>query len=131
MSPASPSAFGPEPDATAALDLQHLAEIRDMPGMKGGSLLTEFVALFLREEPARFAELTRLAAARDYGELQRLAHASAGSCAMLGALAMQHAALTVQGAAQANAADAVAAALVKLDQEWARLQAALREQRLI
>ncbi len=131
MTPPSASGFGAERDPNAVLDLQHIEEIREMPGLKGGSLLTEFVALFMREEPARFVELARLAKTKEYEEVKRLAHATAGSCAMLGALAMQHAALKLQAGAQAKSAEAISASLVGLDQEWVRLQAALKEHRLL
>ena len=91
---------GMSPAEPVVLDLGHLDEIRAMPGMKGGSLLEEFVALFLRDEPPRLAELKALAReGTQRAEIKRLAHTLAGSCAMLGALDMQHAALAVQAAA--------------------------------
>ena len=116
MSPAEP----------VVLDLGHLAEIRKMPGMKGGSLLQELIGLFLRDEPGRLAELKVLA--RDgsqRAEIKRLAHALAGGCAMLGAIQMQHTALALQAAAAAAAPAELSARLAAVDAAWTRLRAEL------
>jgi HPt (histidine-containing phosphotransfer) domain-containing protein len=118
----------PEPPSAdrVVLDLNHLAEIREMPGMKGGSLLQEFVALFLRDEPGQLAELTDLVRqGTQREEIKRLAHSLAGSCAMLGAIQMQHAALAVQAAAPTGSPAELSARLAAVDVAWERLQSAL------
>ena len=121
----------PEPGPAPVLDLDHLAEIREMPGMKGGSLLQEFVVLFMRDEPGRLAELKRLAQqGTERAEIKRLAHSLAGSCAMLGALQMQQAALAVQASAAAGAPAELSARLAAVDGAWQRLQEALARQGL-
>ena len=114
------------------LDLGHVAEIRDMPGMKGGSLLHEFVALFQREEPGRLAELRRLTSAgQPREEIKRLAHSLAGSCAMLGALQMQQAALELQSVALAGSIPELAARMTAVDAASRRLQEALARHDLL
>jgi HPt (histidine-containing phosphotransfer) domain-containing protein len=113
------------------LDFGQLEEMRGMPGRHSASLLTEFVALFMREEPARIAELRRLAGIGQWSELKRLAHSLAGSCAMLGAIEMQRAALKLQAAAGSGRPAEVALRLEGVEAAWKRVQETLARHGLL
>jgi HPt (histidine-containing phosphotransfer) domain-containing protein len=102
-----------------------------MPGRKGGSLLTEFIALFLRDEPARIAELARLVGERQNKEIARQAHMLAGSCAILGAIELQRSALELQAATRAGPPRDMAGHISQLKAAWIRLQSALASQGLL
>jgi len=115
-------------DGDAVLDMALLQTMRDTPGHQGKTLLDDFVALFLRDEPRRVAELRKLAEERAAAELARMAHTVGGSCAMMGAKQMQRAALTLERSANGHDWAAVDAALVGIDRAWAALGAALRNE---
>lgn len=108
------------------LDLSLLVTMRSTPGHQGKTLLDDFVALFLRDEPRRVAELRKLAGHSAPAELARLAHTVGGSCAMMGAKQMQQAALGLEAAANTGVPGAVEAALDRIDTAWAALRTALQ-----
>jgi len=108
------------------LDMSLLVTMRSTPGHQGKTLLDDFVALFLRDEPRRVAELRKLAGHSPPAELARLAHTVGGSCAMMGAKQMQQAALGLEAAANSAAPGDVEAALDRIDTAWAALRTALQ-----
>jgi two-component system sensor histidine kinase/response regulator len=113
-------------ESNAVLDLALLQTMKDTPGHRGKTLLDDFVALFLRDEPGRVNELRALAAQRAPGELARLAHTVGGSCAMMGAKQMQGAALALERAAHAGDWAEVDVAVAAIDAAWAKLCDALQ-----
>jgi CheY-like chemotaxis protein len=119
---AAPVAAVPPP----VLDLSLLGTMRLTPGHQGKTLLDDFVALFLRDEPRRIAELRKMAGSAPLPELARLAHTVGGSCAMMGAKQMQHAALALEKVAKSGDPDQLAPALAQVDAAWAALREAMR-----
>jgi len=115
-----------EAASTPVLDLSLLGTMRQTPGNQGKTLLDDFVALFLRDEPRRIAELRKVAGSAPAAELARLAHTVGGSCAMMGAKQMQQAALALEEAAKTGPADQLEPALARVDAAWAELRRALR-----
>lgn len=116
---------------TGVLHLPVLTRMRELPGRHGPSLLPELVALFVRVEPGRLDEMTRLAEAGQTTDIAHLAHLMAGSCATIGAHEMQAAALRLEQAAVAGVVDDVARQLVALRVAWKRLEAALAHHTLV
>jgi CheY-like chemotaxis protein len=124
---AAPAAAAPLPAGEEpVLELGLLRTMRSAPGHHGQTLLDDFVALFLRDEPRRVSELRTLAAKRVPAELARLAHTVGGSCAMMGAKQMQSAALALERAANSLEWTEVDAALGRIDTAWDSLRQALR-----
>jgi two-component system sensor histidine kinase/response regulator len=114
------------PPSFPVLDISLLQTMRATPGQQGTTLLDDFVALFLRDEPRRVAELRQLAAQSPPAELARMAHTVGGSCAMMGAKQMQQAALALEAAVNSGTPAAVALALDRIDTAWAALRDELR-----
>ena len=114
------------PPSSPVLDMSLLETMRATPGHQGKTLLDDFVALFLRDEPRRVAELRQQAAKCPPAELARMAHTVGGSCAIMGAKQMQRAALGLEEAATSGVPGAVDAALAKIDTAWAALRDALK-----
>jgi CheY-like chemotaxis protein len=114
------------PPSYPVLDMSLLQTMRATPGHQGTTLLDDFVALFLRDEPRRVAELRQRAGQSPPAELARMAHTVGGSCAMMGAKQMQQAALALEAAANSGTPAAVAVALDRIDTAWAALRDQLR-----
>jgi len=126
LPPASAVPLPAKPETEPVLDKMLFQTMRDTPGHQGKTLLDDFVALFLRDEPRRVCELRKLAKRRTPTELARMAHTVGGSCAMMGAKQMQGAALALERAAAAHEWAEVDAALLGVDTAWSALGAALR-----
>ncbi len=114
------------PPSYPVLDMSLLETMRATPGHQGTTLLDDFVALFLRDEPRRVADLRQQAVKSPPAELARMAHTVGGSCAMMGAKQMQRAALGLEEAANSGAPGAVDTALAGIDTAWAALREALK-----
>jgi CheY-like chemotaxis protein len=104
------------------LEPAQLAMLRELPGSEHDSLLDELVPVFLRETAPMPAKLRELADQRAWGDVVRLAHRLAGSCANLGARSLRQAALGLEKAAQAGQTEEAQAQLAALDREWERLR---------
>jgi len=124
--PAPPPVAREDP-AAGVLDLPLLETMRSLPGRNGPSLLPELVALYLKEEPRRLAELALLVQGRRGDEVGRLAHTLAGSGANLGARQVQAVALALEQSALAGDWVEAEARLAALRQAGGRLRAALVE----
>jgi CheY-like chemotaxis protein len=107
------------------LDVSLLENMRVLPGRRGPSLLPELVEAFVREEPARMADLLRLTEAHDGTALARVAHTMAGSCASVGAKHMRAAALALEHAAQTGTWRDVPTRIAAVHNAWAQVRAAL------
>jgi HPt (histidine-containing phosphotransfer) domain-containing protein len=114
-----------ENNQDGVLDVHVLAEMSSGSDRLDEPVLVGLIALFLREETPRLAELGRLAAAREGRELARTAHKLAGSCAVIGATQMCEMAQALERTADAGAWDDVAEQLVGVRTSWIRLRAAL------
>ncbi|MBI5767946.1 MAG: response regulator [Verrucomicrobia bacterium] len=121
--PRPPAPAAPEP---AVLDPHAMELVRGLPGRAGPSLWPEMVALFLREEPVKLADLGRQIAARAAGDAAATAHTLAGSCASLGAGQMRAAALAVERAVRAGDWSGAALRLAEVRAASAGLRAALK-----
>jgi HPt (histidine-containing phosphotransfer) domain-containing protein len=119
-----PDAGGPSPEAEV-LDLRVLEEMGILPGSGPGSLPSEIITIFLREEEPRVEQLGRNLAGRNGPDLAQAAHNVAGSCAILGARQVQAAAIALELAARAEDWAGAAIHLVALQGAWLRLQGAL------
>ncbi|HZZ57472.1 MAG TPA: Hpt domain-containing protein [Opitutaceae bacterium] len=122
MDDGSPAWPPRDPRPPEVLDRAHWEMLR---GPAGHPLVSDFMVLFARDEPARLARMPGLAAARDTRELAWCAHTIAGSCAMLGAREMQACALAVERAVASGRWDEVTPRLTALNQAWSRLRVVL------
>jgi HPt (histidine-containing phosphotransfer) domain-containing protein len=122
QSPGRPAA---PPAELAVLDLGVLRDMGIVPGSGPGSMPSEIIALFLREERPRVERLAGFAAERKVQDLAQAAHNVAGSCAILGARQVQAAAISLELATRALDWPAVAVRLAELLAGWVRLEAAL------
>jgi len=103
-----------------------IEQLRDLPGRKHTTLLLDLIEIYQHETPAALVKLRQLAAQQD-PDTAMLAHRLAGSSANLGGLQMRKAALAVEQAALGGAWDELPERLTALEQEWHRLQSALRQ----
>jgi CheY-like chemotaxis protein len=106
------------------LDVTVLESLRGVPGREGSRLIPELVATFCREEPERQAALARLVAARNGTALAQLAHAFAGSAAIIGAHELRESLLMLEQAALGGDWSETARVLEELSERGRRLQAA-------
>jgi HPt (histidine-containing phosphotransfer) domain-containing protein len=109
----------------AVLDLGVLEEMGIIPGSRPGSLPTEIITIFLREEQPRMRGLAALAAARKTPELAQAVHNLAGSSAILGARQVQETSIVLELAVRAEDWPKVAVLLPSLQEAWVRLEAVL------
>jgi HPt (histidine-containing phosphotransfer) domain-containing protein len=118
------NAGGLSPEAEV-LDLRVLEEMGILPGSGPGSLPSEIIVIFLREEQPRVEQLGSQLAERNGLDLAQAAHNVAGSCAILGARQVQAAAIALELAARAEDWADAAIQLAALQGAWLRLVGAL------
>jgi HPt (histidine-containing phosphotransfer) domain-containing protein len=111
------------------LDLGVLEEMGIIPGSGAGSLPSDIITIFLREERPRMEKIVGLAVERRVPELAQAAHNVAGSSAILGARQVQATAIALELAVRAEDWPAVAEHLMALLGAWARLEVALTSYR--
>jgi len=119
-----------EKEFDGVLDLSVLGEMCSVSGRLDDPVLVGLIALFLREETPRLAELERLAGERNGEELARTAHKLAGSCAVIGAFQAYEAAQALERTADAGEWDEVAPQLAGVRAAWTRLLAVLARHNL-
>jgi HPt (histidine-containing phosphotransfer) domain-containing protein len=112
-------------DAGRCLDLRILDAMCATPGRYDDPVLTNLIALFLREETARVASLAPLASARDLGSLAKAAHKLAGSAAVIGANPLMEAAQKLERLALEGDRESVGPQLDRACGAWTELLAAL------
>jgi HPt (histidine-containing phosphotransfer) domain-containing protein len=113
------------PNDIEVLDLGVLEEMGIIPGAGAGSIPSDIITIFLREERPRMEKIVGLAVERKVPELAQSAHNVAGSSAILGARQVQVAAIALELAVRAEDWPAVGAHLTELLGAWSRLEAAL------
>jgi CheY-like chemotaxis protein len=105
-----------------AIDQAALDRLRQMGGPK---LVTDMVAVFLRNAPVRLAEARAALGAGRFEPVERAGHSLKSSCAYVGAAAMAGLARQLEAAGKAGRADESAGLLDAADRELAAVQAAL------
>ena len=118
------AASAPEPPV---LDLSLLESMRELPGRNGPSLLPELISVFSRDEPARHQEIAQLVEERRGPELAHVAHAFAGTCAIIGAQELRKAVLALEQAALTEAWTDAPSLLEAMEMAGQRVRAALSE----
>ena len=108
-----------------SVDPKMLAVIRDLPGVRGPSLLPEMVEAFIAAHSGSPEEMALMASRRAGAELADAAHRLAGSCSNFGARQTQDAALAVERLAKDGDWTGVDAGLGALREALHRLQVAL------
>ena len=88
------------PAVVTVLDPAQLAQLRNLPGRHGPTLLTDVVDLARTEFPAGLGKLQSLLEQRAAGEVVQLAHRLAGSAANLGAGAFRRVLQDIEAAAR-------------------------------
>ena len=107
------------------LDLGVLEEMGIIPGSGAGSIPSDIITIFLREERPRMEKIVGLAVERKVPELAQAAHNIAGSSAILGARQVQVTSIALELAVRAQDWPAVATHLTALLSAWGRLEEAL------
>jgi CheY-like chemotaxis protein/HPt (histidine-containing phosphotransfer) domain-containing protein len=116
----------PAPSYVARLDLERLAELRELDNPEDGtSYVDRAIQNFLDASPGDLAVLTAAAAAGDAHKLRTVAHRLAGAALNLGAVALGRAAQAVEEHAADGEPDG--APLPELETQMAADLAALRE----
>jgi PAS domain S-box-containing protein len=123
-------AEAPAPSAAAAdspvLDATQLAQLRELPGREGGTLLDELVGLVLQELPAEIARLHEAVARRDGGAVVQLAHRLAGSAVNIGAIGLKQSLQELEYAGRKAEWPAADRGRTILDREWTAVRDALQ-----
>jgi HPt (histidine-containing phosphotransfer) domain-containing protein len=109
------------------LEANHLAQLRSLKVGGKSSLFNELAAIFTKEAPSRMASLRKAFEIGDMPELARIAHASVGSLASLGARQMQVAMRALEHAAKEGNQVECMRCLVAVEGAWTRLQEGLAE----
>ena len=94
------------PMSSDTFDPTALGELLDLGDEDDRGLVVELIEIFLRDAPARVQALVEAAATRDFGGVERAAHALRGSAGNLGALAVQRLAESLQVAGRLRDRDA-------------------------
>ena len=121
----------PSGGATPVLDSVVLATARNLPGMRGSSLLPELIELYVAEEPIRLGRLAELMAARNGAELAQEAHGFAGNAASFGGIEVRQVALELESAARDGNWPETGKRFTALREACVRLRVALRRAELI
>ncbi len=109
------------------VDPQALAALRELNPEDPG-FLRELVTVFLDDMPQRFVEIERAIATQDAALLTRAAHTIKGSCSNFGANDLVALSTEMEKHGKHAAFVEAAAALPALRAEFARVEAALRQQ---
>ncbi len=121
--PASGNAAAPT--ATAILDTEALATLRELRQSNQPDPVAELIDLFLRDTPARLQEMRSAIANQDAAGLESAAHNLNGCASNLGAKQLAELCQRLEEQAQTSALDGAAAMLVQVEQEFANARSAL------
>ncbi len=114
------------PVRDTVLDPAQLAQLRELPGREGGTLLGDLIVMVLRDLPPEIERLRAAVTERSGPTVAHLAHRLAGSAANIGATGLRQALQDLEYAGRKPdwpAADRFRAAL---DREWESVRAALQ-----
>jgi len=110
-------------EAEPMIDEPFLDGLRGLPGLHGPSLLTEVVALYLKETVARLEELPGLVDAGSLDVVARIAHTLAGSSANAGAPRARAAFRAIEWAVRDGALAEIPARIASARAVWQELRA--------
>ncbi len=116
-------------DASPILDPKVLGELRALE--EGGSpgLLAELIDLFLKQGAKQLGEMREALTSKDGAGLGRLAHTMKGSAGSLGAARLSGLCRELEAAIRAKSWPEVGARVGESEAEFARVRAALEEER--
>jgi len=114
------------PARAPVLDAAQLAQLRELPGREGGTLLDDLVGMVLQELPVELARLHEAVARRDGAGVTQLAHRLAGSAANIGAIGLRQCLLDFEYAGRKAEWPAADRSRATLDREWAAVRDALQ-----
>ena len=115
----------PATPRASVLDATQLAQLRELPGRDGGSLLDDLIGMALRDLPSEFAKLHDAVMRRDGAEVTNLAHRLAGSAANLGALGLRQSLQELEYAGRKAEWPAADRGRLVLEREWNSAREAL------
>jgi len=120
---ADPEAPGPAADTSEVLDGARIHELRALGRATGRDVLGDIAATF--QSQAYVAEIRSAVALGDWQLLKRKVHALKGSSAALGAMSLSRLCADVEHLPRGTSAEAFAAPLTALDQEYRKVLSAL------
>jgi CheY-like chemotaxis protein len=124
--PADVPAAGATATASPVLDATQLAQLRELPGRDGGTLLDDLVGMVLQELPAEIARLHEAVSRRDGAEVVQLAHRLAGSVSNIGAMGLKQSLQELEYAGRKAEWPAADRGRTILDREWTAVREALQ-----
>ena len=123
LSPQTPTAPAPPPQAAARLDVA--AALQNMGGLP--ALYRQVASLFLPDAHGHLAQLHASLKAHDWGSARRAAHTLKGTAATLGAMRLSGCARALELACERQQASAVQQLLADLEQELEHTASALEQ----
>ncbi|MEI6669508.1 MAG: Hpt domain-containing protein [Acidobacteriota bacterium] len=115
-----------ENDASPVLDPDTIAELRRTKAeYRNPLLIRQLVTIYRTNAPKRVEQLRHAVANADVKELALVAHTLKTNCAMLGALKMAALCATLEESADNGVVDDAARVLAQVEDEFARVLAAL------
>lgn len=115
---------GPMETGQSALDSTVVESLRELQAPGGPNLLEQLTAAFLEDARARLTELQHAVRTDDLAKVLCVAHSLKGMCGAIGALQMAALSLELERSAMAATVDAQLAS--RLEDEFARVAAALQ-----
>ena len=113
----------------AALDLEVVERLRVLGReVQADRFFAELVVQFVGDTDVRLAGMRAAVHGVHFGTIERLAHALKGAAAHLGGVRLVAACITLEDAAEAGVADAIASALAIVEREYAILRQALDDE---
>jgi PAS domain S-box-containing protein len=111
---------------TPVLDAAQLAQLRELPGREGDTLLDDLIGMVLRDLPPDLARLHGSVERRDGAEVAQVAHRLAGSAANIGATGLRQTLQELEYAGRKAEWPAADRARVALNRDWEAVREALQ-----
>jgi len=112
-------------EARPVLAEQQLARLAQLKSPDGAPLTEHLFAMLAGEMPVRLAAMAAALESRDVETLGRAAHTLAGSCANLGAVALEVVARELESEVKRGSWPDASGCLTRVGNEWERLRAEL------
>ena len=114
-----------EESQSCSLDAATLDRLRDLGG-DDPSFFIEVIQQFIHDGPGHVAAIQQAVAEANAEALMKAAHAFKGSCRNMGALPLAELCFTLEQKGRAGETENVKGVLTALDNEYERVQAALK-----
>ena len=108
-----------------SIDLEAIANLKDLNPGDGGEFLREIVAIYIEDTPKRIADMKTCLASGDVQTFTRAAHTIKGSSANVGAQVLKNIAERLEVISRRDGLAAVSDMIAECDAEFERVKAEL------